>query len=320
MAAAQSSVAGKAGATVKIPFRMRLKAWWDGNDLEVRRKQRKTGAGTASAAAPVRPPYERWNEAHLELLNAVWGEGRVTPGGDDYILHLVKPFGLNPAMSLLDLGAGLGGASRLMAETFGVWVTGVERVQVLAEAGMEISKQAGLEKKAPINVFDPDKFDMRAKSFDCIFSKEMLFTMENKERVLQMIELMLKDQGQFLFTDYIVDPAVDTGALVEAWSKDEPDEPFLLTADDYQRALTEMKLEIRISEDITTEFRDLIVQRWTDYISQGEGKGVDDRLASALVEEVELWTRRVQILDSGALKLYRFYTLKKTRSSLLSDW
>ena len=56
-----------------------------------------------------------------------------SPGGREHILTMVETFGLDPAMTVLDLGAGLGGATRTMCSKFGVWVTGFEVDEALAE-------------------------------------------------------------------------------------------------------------------------------------------------------------------------------------------
>ena len=77
-----------------------------------------------------------WSEARIGLSQKIWGEGFSSPGEEDYILGLVKSLGLTPAMSELDLGAGLGGAGRVMAQSFGCWVTSLEVNPDLAKAGI----------------------------------------------------------------------------------------------------------------------------------------------------------------------------------------
>ena len=154
-------------------LRERLAAWWEGYDLL------ETPAAPAPAAAepevaPVvryEPPKQRWETSRVTLVQKVWGEGFASPGGRNHILNMVQIFGLDPAMSVLDLGAGLGGAVRTMCEKFGVWVTGFEVDEILVEAGMGLSVKYGMGEKAPVHAFDPATFAHKQASVDCVFSK-----------------------------------------------------------------------------------------------------------------------------------------------------
>src|SRR5256885_1949089 len=55
--------------------------------------------GKSRADAPaVLAPLDRATVAQW-----LWGPGYIMPGDEHYVLELVKPFGLTPAMSMLDL-------------------------------------------------------------------------------------------------------------------------------------------------------------------------------------------------------------------------
>src|SRR3546814_6096004 len=69
----------------------------------------------------------------LEVMQQIWGKGMSGPGDEEYILRLVKPLALNPAHTVIDVGAGLGGATRLIAEKFDIWITGLESDREVAE-------------------------------------------------------------------------------------------------------------------------------------------------------------------------------------------
>ncbi len=307
----------------KIPFRLRLKAWWNGYDLALRR--------TEAAAAALKiddkkhevhyeAPTFDWRTARIALVQEVWGPGFVGPGGEEAILNLVKPFCLNPAMSLLELGARLGGAARIMADHFGVWVTGLEADSNLVEAGMELSTMAGLAKKAPIKSFDPEHFEVQPKSFDCVFSRDFFFTVEDKDRLLKMIDFALKDRGQLLFTDFVAaEPGRSTPALQE-WIAAEPETPHLWTVEDYTKALAALKFDVRIAEDITADLCKQVTTRWASYMAGVDQSALESEAAAALVDEVKFWTRRVKVMEAGDLKAYRIMGLKKQREGLLSDW
>ena len=47
---------------------------------------------------------------------------------------------------------------------------------------------------------------------------------------------------------------------------------------------------------------------------------LDSETGSVLVDEVELWTRRVKLMKAGDLVVCRILGVKKPRDGLLADW
>src|SRR3546814_15536869 len=129
---------------------------------------------------------------------------RISDWSSDVCSSDLKPLALNPAHTVIDVGAGLGGATRLIAEKFDIWITGLESDREVADKGMELSTMAGLAKRAPIHYFDMDRYEFRENSTDCVISKESLFTVEDKERLLKEIIRMIRPRGPLPFTDYVL--------------------------------------------------------------------------------------------------------------------
>jgi ubiquinone/menaquinone biosynthesis C-methylase UbiE len=310
-----SKAAAKPGKK-KIPFWVRLKAWWEGYDLAIRQKQ-KNFADVPDL--PQDEPVADTKSRRMEVMQDIWGKGMSGPGDEEYILKLVKPLGLKPEHTVIDVGAGLGGATRLISEKFDLWMTGLEADREVAEAGMLLSTGAGLAKRAPIHYFDMDRYEFRKNSTDCVLSKEALYLVEDKDRLLKEMIQMIKPRGQLLFTDYVLTENADERA-VYAWAEGEPQKPYPWTMRDYEAALTEARLDIRIKEDITDEVYAIITGSWARFLSSLKGKSVDKMTSEAVTQAVELWTRRTKAIDSGALRICRFYALKKEAEKMLSDW
>ncbi len=304
----------------RIPLRMRLKAWWAGEELLVRRKAAAaadSGSDSPTGAQQIELPPDRWDATRIRLVQDVWGKGHAAPGGDSYLVRLVKPLGLNPSMSACHLGAGLGGAGRALAEAFGVWVTGLEASRELAAAGMALSEQAGMAKKAAVHHIEIESYEFNENTIDALISKEALFEVADRERLLRQAVSGLKQRGQILITDYVRAEDADGGAL-RAWAQAEPARPELWTLAEYQRLLTELKLDIRIAEDITAQVREQIMEGWSNFLSSAERETLQG-YAAVLVDETELWNRRVAEIDAGRLQICRLHALR-VPGKMLSEW
>jgi len=305
------------GDAPPLNLKTRLYAWWEGYDLSG--LKRRKGEAAADSAAPPKPTGKApevgqnrwgkplWNATRIEVAERLWGKGFSTPGGTEHISYLVKPMGLNPAMSALDLSAGLGGASRTMAQQFGCWVTGLEASPLLAKEGMERSHMAGLDKRAPIERYDPEHFSF-PKRVDAIVYKEALFAVRDKDQMFDGIEASLKPRGHLLITDYILGPKPNR-EVVAAWAEHEPQEPNLWSLEQMQNAFAQRNLDLRIAEDITDTHRHLILTALQGFTQVLEQYALAHETKVAIMEEIELWARRVSALDNG-LRCYRFYALK----------
>ena len=191
---------------VKVPLKWRMKAWWEGYDRDDIRKrlargeeideadlERSAEKTKSSSGNPI-----GWDENRLESTQIIWGEGYCGPGGPEYVKSMSKLLCMNSNMSVAVIGADLGGPSRVLATKFGAWITGYEESKELAEKGMLHSVKAGLEGKAPIQVYDPKNADIFERTFDRAYSKEVLYTVEDKKSLLKNVFKNLKDGGFFL--------------------------------------------------------------------------------------------------------------------------
>lgn len=295
----------------------RFKAWWDGREPASNAFQFEVpfhaGPGRAVQGTAERTPQET---ARLRLIQQVFGTGFSTPGGEAYVRDLVKSFALTPSMRVLDLGAGLGGATRAMAQTFGVQVVGLETDPILAEAGMALSAEAGLHHKAPVMAFDPTAFEQRPKSVDCILSKEFLYSVEDKPALLKTIAGALRARGQLIFTDYVLAAPERNAPARQPRIGVDPTTPDLWTREKYESVLAKLRLRIQFAKDITTEHHRIVTQSWADYMLTAKRKD----LADALVGEVELWSRRLQAIERGDLKVCYVHAVKKHPARALPGW
>lgn len=254
------------------------------------------------------PPLDR-----LEVSQWLWGAGFHIPGAEDHVLELVKPFALNPAMSMLDVAAGLGGPARAISHAFGTYVTAIERDAGLAKRGMEMSVLQGMQKHAPVSVYDPDNLQLRAGLYDCILGRQATYMLGDREKFLHGLIMALKQRGQLLLTDFVVEPKAGAKSEFAAWAKLQPRAPKLWTLQQYTDCLTKLGFDIRITEDTTETYHRLILVGWMRLLDTVKLRGMPRKHLLAILDEAETWVRTIRAIDSGALRVFRFYALAGKR-------
>jgi SAM-dependent methyltransferase len=291
----------------------KLHAWWEGYELPSKAAEAEAAAaGAAGGSAGDAPAVDPWSKSRIKVAELIWGDGFNFPGSADHVVDLVKPFGLNKEKSLLDLGCGLGGGTRAIAKEFGTYVEGMEHSPALAKAGMELSEKAGLAKKAAIVAFDPMKVYFTPRRYDAVFARMVMWNLADKKRLLGEIDKGLKPKGQLTFTDYVVKADAAATPAVQAWMKAEHSTNAPCTLEDFTAMLSDLKIEIRIAEDMTNDFRRLVTQGWAKLIELlGAGSSLAPEEAQALMREAELWRTRIGLLDSGTLQIARFFGIKR---------
>jgi SAM-dependent methyltransferase len=264
---------------------------------------------TPTVAAPPRIGEPQVPLDPLTVRQWLWGPGFTVPGTAEYVLGLVKPFAANPAMSILDIAAGLGGPARVIADAFGTYITGFERDPETAGRGMAMSVAAGKQKHAAISVMNPETLELKAGAFDCIFGRGATYAVQDKERFMRVLIMGLKPRGQLLLTDYVVDPALAERPELAAWQALEPFSPALWNLQQYTDCLKSLGFDIRITEDISAQYKAQIVLGWDNLLQHVDIRKLPRAHQMTVLDEAERWVKTILALDSGALKVYRFYAL-----------
>ena len=310
---------------VKIPLKWRIKAWWEGYDLDDIKERLSQGEDINEAdlnkpkeePEPIADAPEAlvWDDKRLETAQLIWGEGYCGPGGPEYVTNMSKLLGMSSKMSVAVIGAGLGGPSRVLTNEFGAWITGYEQSEMLAKKGMDISTKEGLESKAPILHFDPSADEQFERTFDRAYSKEALYIVEDKSKLLKSVFENLKDGGLFLINDYMLS-GVDAlnNKDVQKWLRLEPSQPFPIPVDIMEKLLTDCGFLLRVNEDITDTYIDMIAQSWmgADKVIQSLADQDEDNsdMIQRMIKEAEYWMLRSKTMKEGHVKAWRFLAYK----------
>ena len=101
---------------------------------------------------------------------------------------------------VLDVGCGIGGASRYLAQHFGdgCKVTGITLSEYQANRGNEINEEVGLNGRVQLKVENALQMTFPDNTFDVVWSMESGEHMENKHKFLEECARVLKPGGKML--------------------------------------------------------------------------------------------------------------------------
>ena len=309
---ASAPAAGSSVPSVpKPPLAERLRAWWDGYDLVPRPR---SGEVPTAASLAGRPPIELpsgvkgWPAPRIAASQLLFGEDFIWPGEALAIDNMLKPLGLNEKMSVLELGAGLGGGARLMAKNYGAWVNALERDPGLAAAGNALSTKHGLARKAPVTLTDYMNLSVREKTIDAVLARAALSTVEDKEALISKLVGLFKPGGQLLIADMALGDGADANdPELVSWQVDEPTPCHLWDAARIRATVERKGIEVRIMEDTTAGFRHQALSGFADSAALLADKSIDPTLKGWILWETEMWARRLALMEKGLLAVYRLY-------------
>lgn len=296
-------------------YKQRYVAWWNGNDFIP--SITPLGVKSELAAHHTQAPHHHGpnHGARARVCEAIWGDGCVSPGPVEFIREVTAWLGLGPKMSMLDLGAGLGGPARAINEAYGIWIAGYE-----AEA--EFAKE-GMTRKAPISVFNPETVDLPKRKFDAVFSKDILYTVENKMRLLNQISKSLKPNGQFLIIDYVITEEANQSPQISAWHQIEGQHSNFWSRKHYASGFKEAHLELRVTEDLTATYMEFVTggfrglsKRIDTLIQQEPDPAMQTDLRRALALESQRWAIRAEAIQAGHVTPTRFNGFNLAKSKI----
>ena len=146
---------------------------------------------------------QEYDDAMVTLLEAVWGEGYMSPGGPDEIRRVVDGLDLD-GCRVLDIGCGTGGIARFLAQAFGPdQVVGIDVDQGLIDTAIREAAEAGLTDRLSFKCVEPGPLPFEQDCFDVVFSKDAMIHIADKESLFAEIFRVLKPGGQVAACDWM---------------------------------------------------------------------------------------------------------------------
>lgn len=118
-------------------------------------------------------------------------------------LELAGCMGLGPASHVLDIGSGLGGPARTLAETHGCRVTGIDLTPAFCEAAAALTAWVGLSGRVDFRQGDATSLPFGDAVFDAAITIHAAMNIAAKDRMYAEARRVLKPGGRFVVYDVL---------------------------------------------------------------------------------------------------------------------
>lgn len=196
--------------------------------------------------------------------------------GREATLALGRAAGLRAKMSVLDVGCGIGGPSRCLAEAFGCRVTGVDLAGEYCRVAAVLAERVSLSRQVIYCRCDALELPFPEAGFDAVWSQHAAMNIPDKARLYREMYRVLKPGGVLAIHDVL---AGDAGPVVfpVPWART-AGTSFLADAETLRGFIEAAGFIIRRREDTTA-----IALRWFAEMAGRRRRGGPPRLTPRLL-------------------------------------
>jgi phosphoethanolamine N-methyltransferase len=161
-----------------------------------------------------------YDDAAIRFLEALWGEGYLSPGGPEEVDRVLEGLSLE-GLSVLDVGCGAGGITLHLIQRHGAaHATGFDVEGPVIDQARTHARAKNLSDRASFVQAAAGSLPFVDASFDLVFSKDALLHVPDKDAVFADIFRVLRPGGVFAASDWLIghdgDPSPEMRAYVAA--------------------------------------------------------------------------------------------------------
>ena len=144
-----------------------------------------------------------YDEGMQALLQIIWGEGYLSPGGPAEVSRLLEGSDI-AGCSVLDVGCGLGAIDVLLVREYGAAsVTGIDIDPSLLTSMRARIEQATLTDRIRALQVNAGPFPFAEAVFDVVFSKDSLVQIPDKPAIFREVLRVMRPGGRFIASDWL---------------------------------------------------------------------------------------------------------------------
>jgi SAM-dependent methyltransferase len=141
-------------------------------------------------------------DSTVAMLELVWGEGFMAPGGEPHVMEMVAGIDLEDRR-VLDIGCGLGGPACVLARKCGASVVGIDLERPLIERAASRAAALGVSDRVAFQVVTAGPLAFEDASFDLVLSSGGVTQTADKARMFRECLRVLKPAGHLSLYDWM---------------------------------------------------------------------------------------------------------------------
>lgn len=224
--------------------------------------------------------------------------------GAEISKELVSEFNFN-GLTVLDIGCGIGGPARRLADEFNCKVYGIDMSHEFIRTAQELSRLVKLDNQTEFVQGDALALPYKDASFDVVWTQHVQMNIENKNQLYSEVKRVLKNGGTFIYYDIFKKNNEDLNYPVP-WAN-EPTVSFLQTIANMESSLKNLGFVKTKSTDQTAKgiaFLNNLVQKMNN---EGPPKsGLNILIGNSTIEKMSNLLNALQgnkiELESGIYK------------------
>ena len=175
-------------------------------------------------------------------------------GGQGATRQLAQSAGMGTDMRVLDIGSGLGGPARTLAQHYGCKVTGLDLTEEFCRVATMLTELCGMQDRVSFTHGNALDMPFEDASFDLVWTQQASMNVENKLRLYQEINRVLAVGGRLVFQEVLCGPETPLHLPVP-WAR-EAGLSFLQPPDAIRDVLAKAGFREMIWHDVTAQYMD----------------------------------------------------------------
>ncbi|MEI4196145.1 methyltransferase domain-containing protein [Roseovarius sp. E0-M6] len=233
------------------------------------------------------------------LLQALWGEGFLSPGGPDEVARVIDGLDLR-GRRVLDIGCGTGAIPLLLVREHDAGhVTGIDVEDGVCAIARQRVADAGAEDRVDIIKVTPGPLPFEAAEFDVVFSKDSIIHIPDKEALAQEVFRVLRLGGVFAASDWLISHDDTPSPEMQHYLALEDLGMEMASPDRYAQALRGAGFEDVVTRNRNPWYRDVARQELETIMGPRRSEFEASSGADFVERSIETWRAMIRVLETG---------------------
>ena len=244
-------------------------------------------------------PAELYDPKLIAILERIWGEGWLSPGGPEEVASLLGGMTI-AGLTILDIGSGAGGVDICLASEHGAgFVTGIDVEDTVLSHARALVARTGLADRIGLVKVAPGPLPFPPATFDVVFSKDSIVHIPDKSSLMREVFRVLKPGGWFVASDWLIGHDGDPSPEMKAYIAAEGLDFGMASPGRYAEAMHAAGFVEVETRSRNAWYRDRAKQELERLKGPLYAEAAAELGAGFVDHNIEIWSRMIPVLESG---------------------